>query len=53
VKLEELKKWRRDIEDSIRKLKVSPAVYEIMVNSVEELKNIKKGGVIDVLKKLS
>jgi predicted aldo/keto reductase-like oxidoreductase len=40
----------RDIEDSIRKLKVKPAVYEIMVNSVEKLKNIKKGGVIDVLK---
>jgi predicted aldo/keto reductase-like oxidoreductase len=40
----------KDIKDSIRKLKVKPAVYEIMVNSVEDLRNKEKEGVIDALK---
>jgi predicted aldo/keto reductase-like oxidoreductase len=44
---EEMKK---DIKDSIKKLKVTPAVYQIMVNSVEELKNKEREGVFDALK---
>jgi predicted aldo/keto reductase-like oxidoreductase len=44
---EEMKK---DIKDSIRKLKVKPTVYEIMVNSVEDLRNKEKEGVIDTLR---
>jgi predicted aldo/keto reductase-like oxidoreductase len=40
----------KDIKDSIKKLKVKPVVYEIMVNSVEDLRNKEKEGVIAALK---
>jgi predicted aldo/keto reductase-like oxidoreductase len=40
----------KDIKDSIKKLKVKLAVYEIMVNSVEDLRNKEKEGVIAALK---
>jgi predicted aldo/keto reductase-like oxidoreductase len=40
----------KDIKDSIKKLKVKPAVYEIMVNSVEDLRNKENEGVIAALK---
>lgn len=39
-----------DIKDSIKKLKVKPDIYEITINSVEDLRNRIKEGVIDVLK---
>jgi len=41
----------KDIKDSIKKLKVKPDVYEIMINSVEDLRNKIKEGVIETLKK--
>jgi predicted aldo/keto reductase-like oxidoreductase len=41
---------KRDIKDSIKKLKVKPDVYEVMVNSIEDLRNRIKEGAIDTLK---
>lgn len=44
------KEMENDIKDSIKKLKVNPDVYEIMVNSAEDLRSRMKEGVIDALK---
>ncbi len=43
------KEMERDIKDSIKKLKVKPVVYEVMIETVEDFENIVKNGVIDIL----
>jgi len=41
---------KRDINDSIKKLRVTPLVYEIMVNSLEDFKTMINNGVTDSLR---
>jgi len=41
----------KDINDTIKKVKVKPLVYEIMINSLEELNRKMKNGVLEGLKK--
>ncbi len=41
---------KRDIEDSIKKLKTNPDIYEVMVNSIDDFRSKVKNGVIEALK---